>query len=132
MLGGVEGGGSKWRCAIGTSPDDLRAETVVPTTTPAETLGRVAEFFEREGPVEALGIGSFGPVDVRVGSPTWGHVTTTPKPGWAQADVAEELGRRLGVPVAFDTDVNAAAFGAGARHVLLRHGRNGHRRRRDG
>ena len=111
MLGGVEGGGSKWRCAIGTSPDDLRAETVVPTTTPAETLGRVAEFFEREGPVEALGIGSFGPVDVRVGSPTWGHVTTTPKPGWAQADVAEELGRRLGVPVAFDTDVNAAAFG---------------------
>jgi fructokinase len=111
VLGGVEGGGSKWRCAVGTSPEDLRAETTIPTTTPAETIARVADFFEREGPVEALGIGSFGPADVKPGSPTWGFVTTTPKPGWRHADVGQELQRRLSVPVAFDTDVNAAALG---------------------
>ena len=68
-------------------------------------------FFEREGPVEAIGIGSFGPVDVHVSSPTWGHITTTPKPGWAQTNVALEIEQRLSVPVVFDTDVNAAAFG---------------------
>jgi fructokinase len=109
--GGVEGGGTKWVCAVGTAPDDVRATETIPTTTPAETIARAAAFFEREGPVAAIGIGSFGPVDVKPGSPTWGHITTTPKPGWANADVGGEIGRRLGVPVAFDTDVNAAALG---------------------
>ncbi len=71
----------------------------------------MVEFFEREGPVTAVGIGSFGPVDRRAGSPTWGHITTTPKPGWAHTDVGQEIRRRLSVPVAFDTDVNAAAVG---------------------
>ena len=68
-------------------------------------------FFEREGPVEAIGIGSFGPVDTKGSSPTWGHITTTPKPGWAHTDVGQEIQRRLSVPVVFDTDVNAAALG---------------------
>ena len=81
VFGGIETGGSKWQCAIGTGPDDLRATATFPTTTPAETIGLAAAFFEREGPVAALGIGSFGPLDADVGSPTWGHVTTTPKPG---------------------------------------------------
>ena len=110
VYGGIEGGGSKWVCAIGTGPDDLRATATVPTTTPAETIARAVTFFEREGPVEALGIGSFGPVDAHPSSPTWGFVTTTPKPGWAHTDVAQEIRRRLAVPVAFDTDVNAAAL----------------------
>ena len=109
-LGGIEGGGTKWVCAVGTSPDDLRATETFPTTTPAETIGRAVAFFEREGPVAAVGIGSFGPVDLRLGSPTWGHVTTTPKPGWANASVAPEIRDRLSVPVVFDTDVNAAAL----------------------
>ena len=109
--GGIEAGGSKWECAVGTGPDDLRATETVPTTTPEETLGRVVAFFEREGPVEAIGVGSFGPVDRKPTSPTWGHITTTPKPGWAQTDVGQEIRRRLSVPVAFDTDVNAAALG---------------------
>ena len=61
--GGIEAGGSKWECAVGTGPDDLRATETVPTTTPQETLGRVVAFFEREGPVAAIGVGSFGPVD---------------------------------------------------------------------
>jgi fructokinase len=110
-FGGIEAGGSKWECAVGTGPADLRATETVPTTTPGETIGQVVAFFEREGPVEAIGIGSFGPVDSKPLSPTWGHITTTPKPGWARTDVAQEIRRRLSVPVAFDTDVNAAALG---------------------
>jgi fructokinase len=111
VYGGIEAGGSKWECAVGTGPDDLRAAETIPTTTPGETIGRTVAFFEREGPVDAIGIGSFGPIDRRLSSPTWGHITTTPKPGWANTDVGQEIRRRLSVPVAFDTDVNAAAVG---------------------
>jgi fructokinase len=109
--GGIEAGGSKWECAIGTNPDDVRAAETIKTTTPKQTLGRAIAFFEREGPVDAIGIGSFGPIDQKLSSPTWGHITTTPKPGWAHTDVGQEIRRRLSVPVAFDTDVNAAALG---------------------
>jgi fructokinase len=111
VYGGIEAGGSKWECAIGTGPNDLRASTTLPTTTPAETINRAVAFFEREGPVDAIGIGSFGPLDGNPASPTWGYITTTPKPGWAQTDVGREIRHRLAVPVAFDTDVNAAALG---------------------
>ena len=111
VFGGIECGGSKWECAIGTGPDDLRATTTIPTASPTETIGHAIAFFEREGPVDAIGIGSFGPLDRNPASPTWGHVTTTPKPGWAHTDIAQEIRRRLSVPVEFDTDVNAAALG---------------------
>ena len=111
VYGGIETGGTKWECAVGAGPDDLRAAETVPTTTPEETINRVVAFFEREGPVTGIGIGSFGPVDQKPGSPTWGHITSTPKPGWAYTDVGPEIRRRLSVPVAFDTDVNAAALG---------------------
>lgn len=111
VYGGIETGGSKWECAVGTGPDDLRATETIPTTTPEETIGRTIAFFEREGPVAAIGIGSFGPIDQNPNSATWGHITSTPKPGWAHTDVGPEIRRRLAVPVAFDTDVNAAAFG---------------------
>jgi fructokinase len=111
VYGGIETGGSKWECAIGTGPQDLRATETVPTTSPAETIDRVVAFFEREGPVDGIGIGSFGPLDGKVSSPTWGHITTTPKPGWAHTDVGQEIRRRLSVPVVFDTDVNASALG---------------------
>jgi fructokinase len=104
--GGVEAGGTKWVCAIGTSPDDLREVVSFPTTTPVETLGRAAEFFTQNGGVSGVGVGSFGPIDLR-----GGRITTTPKPGWAGTDVVSALRRAIGVPVAFDTDVNAAALG---------------------
>ena len=115
LYGGIEAGGTKFVCAVGSGPDDVRAEARFPTTTPAETLGQAIAFFEAQqrvyGRLAGLGIASFGPVDPRPGSPTFGFVTTTPKPGWAQADVAGPLRRALGAPVGFDTDVNGAALG---------------------
>ncbi len=125
LLGGVEGGGTKFVCAVGSSPADVRAIARIPTTTPAETLGRVIDFFRAHGPIRALGVGSFGPIDLHEGSPTYGFVTTSPKAEWQSADVVGPLRRALGVPVAFDTDVNAAAIaehrwgaGAGTRSLL--------------
>jgi fructokinase len=111
VYGGIETGGSKWRCAIGTGPDDLRATATIRTTTPEETIRHVVEFFQEQGPVAAIGIGSFGPVDAKLGSETWGHITSTPKSGWAHTDIAPKIRSLLAVPVAFDTDVGAAALG---------------------
>ncbi len=115
LYGGVEGGGTKFVCVIGRGPGDIAAETRIPTMTPEATLARTVDFFRAEsaarGPLAAIGVGSFGPVDLREGSPTWGFITTTPKAGWEHTDVAGRLARELGVPVAFDTDVNAAAIG---------------------
>lgn len=113
IYGGVEAGGTKWVCGVGTGPDDLRATVTIPTTTPAETLERAARFLGSNGSLAAVGIGCFGPVDVDTSSPTWGRITTTPKPGWAGTDVAPTLRDALGLPVAFDTDVNVAALGEG-------------------
>jgi len=112
MYGGIEAGGTKLVCAVGTGPDDLSVETTIATALPEETIGRAVEFFRRQpAPVTAIGIGSFGPVDPHPHSPTYGYITTTPKPGWANTDFAGAVQRGLGVPVVFDTDVNAAALG---------------------
>lgn len=108
--GGIEAGGTKWVCAIGTGGTDLRACETFPTTTPSETLARAVGFFRRHEAIDALGIGSFGPVDIRTESPTWGQITTTTKPGWDHVDVVSALARELDVEVALDTDVNAAAL----------------------
>ena len=114
-LGGIEAGGTKFVCAVGTGPDDLQAVTRIPTTAPNETLGKVLEFFRTQqaegGALEAIGIGSFGPVDVRPNSPKFGWFLNTPKPGWQQVDFAGLMKKELGAPVGFDTDVNAAALG---------------------
>lgn len=111
LYGGVETGGSWSVCAIGRGPGDLVAEEEFPTTEPGPTLERIISFFRRSPAVAALGVGSFGPLDLDPDSPTWGHITSTPKPGWRHVAVAPVLRRELGVPVAFDTDVNAAAIG---------------------
>ena len=115
LYGGMEGGGTKFVCVVGTAPDDVRAEERFPTSTPDATLGQALAFFRDEqarlGPLAALGIGSFGPVDLQPGSPTFGFITSTPKPGWKNVDVAGPFRRALGLRVGFDTDVNAAALG---------------------
>ncbi len=111
LYGGVEAGGSKWVCAVGSSPTDIRGTTTFPTTEPDETIARAVEFFARNGSLAAVGIGSFGPIDPRRSSQSFGFITTTPKPGWAHTNVAGRLAKSLDIPVAFDTDVNAAALG---------------------
>lgn len=114
IYGGIETGGTKFVCAVGTGPDDLRAETRFPTTTPQATIGQAIAFFEEhagEGPLAAIGIASFGPVDPNPDSPTFGYITTTPKEGWAHTEFASRIRRALGIPVGFDTDVNGAALG---------------------
>lgn len=114
IFGGIEAGGTKFVCAVGTGPDDIRAETRFPTTTPEESLGRAVAFFQeqqRQQPLAALGIASFGPVDPNPDSPTYGYITTTPKAGWQNIEFAGHMARALGVPVRLDTDVNGAALG---------------------
>jgi fructokinase len=115
LVGGIEAGGTKFVCAVGTGPGDIRAQIRIATTTPAETIGQSIEFFRAHrqslGPIAAVGIASFGPIDPRPGSPTFGYITSTPKPGWGNTDFAGAVQRALGVPVGFDTDVNVAALG---------------------
>ncbi len=108
-LGGIEAGGSKFVCAAGSGPEDIQVSEF-PTTSPAETMARVAEFFRARQPVAAIGIASFGPIDPNPESPTFGYITSTPKPGWRNFDFAGTVLRALGKPIAFDTDVNAAAL----------------------
>ena len=112
--GGIEGGGTKFVCAIGTELGEIVAETSFPTTTPEATIGQAIDFFRTHGqsiPIAAVGIASFGPVDPDAQSPHFGYVTTTPKPGWAHTDFLGPVRDVLGVPVGFDTDVNGAALG---------------------
>ncbi len=116
VWGGIEAGGTKFACAVGTGPEDLRAEARFPTTTPKETIAQAIEFFREQQKREliaAIGIASFGPVDPNPNSATFGYITTTPKPGWAHVDFAGAIRQALGTPVGFDTDVNVAAFGEG-------------------
>jgi fructokinase len=114
LFGGIESGGTKFICLVGSSPDHIVNEIRIPTTNPEETIRRVIEFFNpyttsRE--LSAVGIGSFGPLDLNQDSDTYGYITTTPKLGWQNIDLRGLIQRGLNVPVAFDTDVNAAAFG---------------------
>ncbi len=117
LLAGVELGGTKCVCILGTGPDDVRAIERLPTGEREETLRQIESVLERWrqqfGAPRALGIASFGPIDLKPGSATWGYITSTPKPGWRDTDIAQRLGRRFGVPVMFDTDVNGAAFAEG-------------------
>jgi fructokinase len=114
LFGGIEGGGTKFVCAVGTGPGDIRAETRIPTTAPDETLSRAISFFKEEertlGKLAAIGMASFGPIDPRPGSPTYGQIMPTPKPGWTGADLVSPLKTAFEIPIGFDLDVNAAAL----------------------
>ncbi|MBN1265224.1 MAG: ROK family protein [Anaerolineales bacterium] len=114
VWGGIEAGGTKFVCAAGSGPDDIAALAKFPTTTPQETLSRVVDFFKQQSQVfdlQALGVASFGPVDLHPDSATYGFITSTPKPGWKNTEVVGVLQREFGIPVGFDTDVNGAAHG---------------------
>jgi fructokinase len=108
---GVELGGTKCVCTLAHSPDEILRQEMIPTTSPDETLGTIEMLlldWSREG-IAALGINSFGPVDLRPQSPTFGFITKTTKPEWSGTDVARRLARTARTKVEFDTDVNGAA-----------------------
>ncbi len=113
MIAGIETGGTKIVCGVAdrknlTEPTSIRR---FPTTTPEETLGRIADFLAEVGPVEAVGIASFGPVDADPASPHYGFVTSTPKPGWKNTDVLSAVRAAANAPAAFVSDVTGAAIG---------------------
>ncbi|MEH7436844.1 ROK family protein [Neobacillus drentensis] len=110
MLGAIEAGGTKFVCAVGDEKGAIMERIQIPTTVPEETMPQVIAFFEKYD-VEAIGIGSFGPIDVNVESPTYGYITSTPKPGWKDYPLVQTMKEAFGVPIGFNTDVNAAALG---------------------
>lgn len=112
MYGGIEAGGTKFICGVGTGPNDLQEVVRFPTTTPTETIGQAISFFKNQpAAIQAFGIASFGPVDPNPTSSTYGFITSTPKPGWANTNLAGAIKETFDVPITFDTDVNGAALG---------------------
>lgn len=110
-FGAIEAGGTKFVCAVVDDHYQVVHQVRIPTTTPTETLGLVLEFFrESTEPLTAIGVSTFGPVDIDPTSSSYGYITETPKLAWRRADLLGPL-RELGVPLAIDTDVNGAALG---------------------
>lgn len=117
LYGAIESGGTKFVCLLGTGPDDVVARERFPTARPGPTLERALAFFHEaartHGSPEAVGIASFGPLELRPSHARYGYMAATPKPGWADVDIRGVVARGLGVPVGIDTDVNGAALGEG-------------------
>lgn len=110
LFGALEAGGTKMVCAIGDSCGNIIERISIPTRTPDETMPEMIAFFQKY-PIEALGIGCFGPVDLDRSSATYGYITTTPKLAWQNYPIVDTFKAALNVPVGFDTDVNASALG---------------------
>jgi len=110
MLGAIEAGGTKFVCAVGDNTGKIVDLIRIPTNEPLETMPKVVAFF-RKYSIDAIGIGSFGPIDVNLNSSTYGYITSTPKTGWRNYPFVQEIKKALSVPVGFNTDVNAAALG---------------------
>lgn len=109
-FGGIEAGGTKFVCVVGTGPDNIIDRVRVDTTDPATTIAACREFFDRHRGFSSIGIASFGPLELRTGHRDFGRLTATPKPGWSNADLVGPFRETYGVPVAIDTDVNGAAL----------------------
>jgi fructokinase len=117
MFAGIEMGGTKCVCILGSGPDDIRAQEVVPTSDPAATLGAIALLLEHWntslGRLQAIGIAAFGPLDLRRGSDSFGRIGATPKAHWSGVDLAGFFSQRFAAPVGFSTDVIGAALAEG-------------------
>lgn len=111
LYGSLEAGGTKFVCAVGNEDFEVVEKIQFPTTTPAETLAQTIAFFQQFDNLAALAIGTFGPADIDEASETYGYITSTPKPNWADTDVVGPLKAALNVPVYFTTDVNSSAYG---------------------
>lgn len=112
LLGALEAGGTKMVCAIGDEKGNIFERASFPTRMPEDTMTDLIEFFKGKH-IEALGIGSFGPLCLDPEAPEYGNITTTPKPGWQNMPLRRTFADALGIPVGIDTDVNAAALGEG-------------------
>jgi fructokinase len=110
LYGAIEAGGTKFVCAVGNETGEIVERLTIPTMTPDETMPQVIDFF-RQYELKAIGIGSFGPVDLNIQSPTYGSITTTPKLEWRNYPLRKVIKDAFSVPVGFQTDVNAAALG---------------------
>jgi fructokinase len=110
LIGAVEAGGTKFVCGVGNESGHIIDRISFPTEQPEKTLAQVIEYFKGKQ-VEAIGIGSFGPINIDRSSPRYGYVTTTPKKGWSNYPVLPELKKVFDIPFGWDTDVNAAALG---------------------
>ncbi|MED1203317.1 ROK family protein [Heyndrickxia acidicola] len=110
LFGSIEAGGTKFVCSVGDREGNIEARASFPTTVPEETMPQVIEFF-KPYTLKGIGIGSFGPIDINPNSPTYGFITSTPKPGWRNYPFVQAIKEQLNVPVGFNTDVNAAALG---------------------
>lgn len=110
MLGAIEAGGTKFVCAVSDNDLNIVEKITIPTTVPDETFSKVFELFDKYD-LSAIGIGSFGPIDLNKESPTYGFITSTPKKNWKNTDFLSEFKNRYNIPIGWDTDVNAAALG---------------------
>ncbi|HEX7852694.1 MAG TPA: ROK family protein [Sphingobium sp.] len=128
LYGCLEAGGTKFVVGLVTDAGEIVASVRIPTTLPDETLGAAIDWLQAaagdHGPLSALGIATFGPAGIDRARRDWGFITSTPKPGWRQTDMAGPLGQAFGLPVGFDTDVNGAAlaesrWGAGRGERML-------------
>ncbi|MGX4676335.1 ROK family protein [SAR92 clade bacterium H246] len=115
LYAGIEAGGTKFNCVIGTDPRTILRRTKIATTTPEETLAAVKDWFVQQslelGALSALGIACFGPLDLKPSSLRYGYITATPKAHWSNTEIAGYFQRYFGIPVGFDTDVNGSALG---------------------
>lgn len=109
LYGGIEAGGTKFVCAVGDSQGNIQQRISIPTTVPEETMAQVIAFFKQYD-IQALGVGSFGPIDIDVNSPTYGTITATPKLAWRNYPIVDCLKEAFSIPIAFNTDVNIAAL----------------------
>ena len=110
LLGALEAGGTKMVMSTGDENGNIIERVSIPTRTPSETMPEMIAFFRGKA-IKALGVGSFGPVNLDPDSPRYGYITTTPKLPWQFYPLRSELEAALGIPVGFDTDVNVAAIG---------------------
>ena len=108
-IGALEAGGTKMVLAVYTEAGEELERLTVPTETPETTMPAMIEFFRRQE-IDALGVGSFGPLDLNPDSPTYGWITTTPKLAWRNYPLLEKLLDGRDIPAAIDTDVNAAVI----------------------
>ncbi|WP_206245219.1 ROK family protein [Novosphingobium terrae] len=113
MFGAVEAGGTKFVCAVGSASGGSLRTTAIPTRDPDTTFADIAGFFRQAGelgPLAGVGLASFGPIGLDPAAPTYGHILATTKPGWEGTNMVARLRDLVDVPVALDTDVNAAAL----------------------